>query len=777
MRRLLLFTCILFLTALAATAQTPRAMNYQGLARDQAGELIANKLVALRISIVEGSPQGTTVYTEVHKTTTNAFGSFSLQIGRGAVEKGKFENIAWGSTNQYLRIEFDAAGGTSYKLMGSSELLSVPYAYHAGTAGKLFGTTSGPTGVPSQVWSLFGNSATDPTKAKLGTTDYTDLVMVTNNLERLRITKDGDIAIKTNLNVGNNVDIGNDLTVKKNVYLNTLGGATTNNGPFTVANASATSLTGTLTVDKATDLKNTLNADGATTLGSTLNVTGATALANTLDVTGATNLKNTLGVTGATSLGNTLGVTGATTLGSTLGVTGATTLQSSLAVTGNTNLNSALAVTGATSLNSSLSVTGATTLNNKLDANGRVTINAALTGGDLSPDAYPLRVMGSDQGVLIKVNGESNNSKNYVSFVNGSNVMVGKIEGQTLGELKSAFEYGWKVAMNAADIAFIAAEGIATGVQLDLAEAIVMAVDGIVASGQLAEHIITMEGRAGVTYESGSGDYAEWLKRADLNEQLAFGDIIGVKGGKITRNTETADHFMVVSMSPIVLGNSPAQGQEKSYEKVAFMGQVPVKVAGNVAIGDYIIPSGNNDGIGVAVHPAQMSLENYKKIVGVAWSPAQNTAAFSLVNVAVGINANDMAHRMAQQQDELAQMRGKVNSILAYLGTKDPNFKEALLPAPTEGTAGYNPAASPAEDATATASIKLTAPAAAPRKSYSAATELFESEPQALKASMAKMKEQYEKQGIDTSQYPELHKLLTDEQYFMEKLKKMEGKK
>ncbi len=754
MKRLLLFTCILFLTALAATAQTPRAMNYQGLARDQAGELIANKLVALRISIVEGSPQGTTVYTEVHKTTTNAFGSFSLQIGRGAVERGKFENIAWGSSNQYLRIEFDAAGGTNYKLMGSSELLSVPYAYHAGTATKLFGTTtSGPTGVPSQVWSLFGNSASDPAKARLGTTDYTDLVMVTKNEERLRITKDGDIAIKTNLNVGNNVDIGNNLTVKKNVYLNTLGGATTNNGPFSVANASATSLSGTLTVDKATNLKNTLNADGATTLGSTLNVAGATALANTLNVTGATSLQSTLGVTGAT------------TLGSTLGVNGATTLQSSLAVSGNTTLNSALAVTGAT------------TLNNKLDANGRVTINAALTGGDMAPDAYPLRVMGSDQGVLIKVNGESNNNKNYVSFVNGSNVMVGKIEGQTLGELKNAFDYGWKVAMNAANIAFIVAEGIATAAQVDLAEVTVMAVDGIVATGELAEHIIQMEGRAGVTYESGSGDYAEWLKRADPNEQLAFGDIIGVKGGKITRNTQTADHFMVVSMSPIVLGNSPAQGQEKSYEKVAFMGQVPVKVAGNVAIGDYIIPSGNNDGIGVAVHPTEMSLENYKKIVGVAWSPAQNTAAFSLVNVAVGINANDMAHRMAQQQDELTQMRGKVNSILAYLGTKDPNFKEALLPAPTESTAGYGPAASPAGDATATASIQLTEPAATPRKNYSAATELFESQPEALKASMAKMKEQYEKQGIDTRQYPELHKLLTDEQYFMETLKKMEGKK
>jgi len=751
-------------------AQAPRAMNYQGLARDQAGELIANKAVALRISIVEGGPQGTTVYTEVHKTITNAFGSFSLQIGRGTVERGKFESIAWGSSNQYLRIEFDAAGGTNYKLMGSSELLSVPYAYHAGTATKLFGTTdpkttASPTGVPGQVWSLFGNSATDPAKDRLGTTDYTDLVLVTKNEERLRITKDGDIAIKTNLNVGNNVDIGNDLTVKKNVYLNTLGGATTNNGPFSVANASPASLSGTLAVNGATDLKNTLNADGATTLGSTLGVTGATSLGNTL------------GVNGATSLGSTLGVTGATNLGSTLGVNGATTLRSSLVVSGITNLNSAVAVTGNTSLYNALSVTGATTLNNTLDANGRVTINTALTGGDMNPDAYPLRITGSDQGILIKVNGESNNDKNYVSFVNGNNVMVGKIEGQTLSELKNSLEYGWHIAMEAANTAFIIAEGVATAAQVDIAEAVVMAVEGVVGGIEMTKYIAEMETKAGVTYESGSGDYAEWLKRSNPGEKLMFGDIIGVKGGKITKNTTTADHFMVVSMSPIVLGNTPAPGEEQLYEKVAFMGQVPVKVVGNVSIGDYIIPTGNNDGMGVAVHPADMALENYNKIVGVAWSAAQNKAGFSLVNVAVGINANDMAHRLAQQQDELAQMRGKVNRILAYLGSKDQNFKEALLPAPATGTAGNGPAGSPTADATASIG-GLTEPAATtPRKNYTAAAELFESEPETLKASMAKMKEQYEKKGIDTRQYPELHKLLTDEKYFMETFKKLEGKK
>ncbi|MBF9252717.1 hypothetical protein I2I11_05410 [Pontibacter sp. 172403-2] len=787
MKKLLLLGCAFLLTIAVTMAQAPQAMNYQGIARDQAGNLIANKAISLRISIVEGGAEGQTVYTEVHRTTTSAFGSFSLQIGRGTVEKGKFESIAWGSSNQYLRIELDAGGGTNYKLMGSSELLSVPYAYHAGTASKLLNGLSASDskhisakpGIPAQVWSLFGNSETDPAEDRLGTTDYVDLILITNNEERLKITKDGDINIKTNLNVGNNADIGNDLTVRKNVYLNTVGGETTNNGPFTVARASATYLTGTLTVDKATDLNSTLNADGATTLGNTLNVAGATALANTLTVDNATNLKSTLGVTGSTSLGSTLGVTGATTLGSTLGVNGATTLRSSLGVSGVTNLGSSLGVTGATSLNNTLSVGGATTLNNTLSANGMVTVNASLSGGDMSPGAYPLRVMGSDQGIFIKVNGESNNDKNYISFVNGNNVLVGKIEGQTLSELKNGVDYGWQIAMNAANIAFIAAEGIATAAQLDAAEAVVMAVDGIVATGEMAKHIIEMENQAGVTYESGSGDYAEWLRRADQNEKLTFGDIIGVTGGKITRNTSAADHFMVVSMSPIVLGNSPKAGEEESYEKVAFMGQVPVKVVGNVSVGDYIVPSGNNDGFGVAIHPADMILENYKKIVGVAWSAAKSNESFSLVNVAVGINANDMAQKLVQQQAELEHMRGKVNSILTYLNTKDENFKETLLPAPAESGSSHNSAALAAApaDAASQTNTMLTAPTPSTAKNYKAAAEMFEGEAGVLTASMAKMRAQYEERGIDITQYPELNKLLTDEKYFLETLKKLEGKK
>jgi hypothetical protein len=476
----------------APTSATPLAMNYQGIAREADGKPLQNKTVSLRISVLAGGADGPVAYAETHKVTTTEQGSFSLAIGRGKTAQGAFSTIAWGSSNHFLRIEMDPAGGTNFKAMGTSELLSVPYALFAGTASKVQSgasggaeTTNGATpGVPGQVWSLFGNSRVNPLTDRLGTTDAADLVLITNNLDRLTITRHGNVAIR------NDLGVGNDLTVNRNVYLNTTSGATVNNGPLTVANASPTALSGTLNVTGATNLASTLNTEGATTLRSTLGVTGATNLLSTLNtegattlrstlgVTGATNLLNTLntegattlrstlGVTGATSLQNTLGVSGPTTLGSTLGVAGATslastlntmgatTLRSSLGVDGPTNLGntlntvgattlrSTLGVTGASTLGSTLTVAGATTLNNSLAANGQVTIRTNLGANQGSYAAYPLRVEGSGQGLAIKLNaGTPNNDNNFITFFNSSGSAVGRIEGETSGEATSTPEF------------------------------------------------------------------------------------------------------------------------------------------------------------------------------------------------------------------------------------------------------------------------------------------------------------------------------------------------
>ncbi len=308
---LLIFSCAL--VHFAQAQQVPQGMKYQAVARSLMGEVLANQPVTLKISLnskLIGSTR--THYSETHTVTTNALGLFDLTIGAGKVGTGTFKNVPWSTEEVWMEIAIQDGGKSGFSTVSSSRLLAVPYAFHAMTANELAGNpkaraaAGGPdNGVPSNVWSTFGNTKTNPTTDRMGTMDYVDLIFVTNKEERLRITKDGDINIKTNLNVGNDVVIGNDLTVKQDVFLNTGGGATINNGSLTVANGKPTLLTGTLNVNGATDLDNTLNVDGATALKNTLSVDGATDLNNTLNVDGNTTLNGLTNSTNTTQSTNT----------------------------------------------------------------------------------------------------------------------------------------------------------------------------------------------------------------------------------------------------------------------------------------------------------------------------------------------------------------------------------------------------------------------------------------------------------------------------------------
>lgn len=156
---------------------------------------------------------------------------------------------------------------------------------------------------------------------------------------------------------------------------------------------------------------------------------------------------------------------------------------------------------------------------------------------------------------------------------------------------------------------------------------------------------------------------------------------------------------MVISTAPIVLGNMKSAAEQPKYEKVAFMGQVPVKVMGNVKLGDYILPSGGSNGLGVAVSPSAMTASDYKKVVGVAWSSSTNPTV-STINVAVGLNANSLstiveqqARKIQEQEQELAAVKASVNSTNSLLAKLVPGFAEAAgLPAPTMGAIQSAPA-------------------------------------------------------------------------------------
>jgi hypothetical protein len=144
MKRLLTTLATLLMT-ISLVAQAPQSFKYQTVVRYNTGEIMSNKSVSFRISMHEGSATGTIVYQETHATTTNPFGLANLKIGSGEIVSGTFSSINWASGSKYLEIEMDPSGGNSYVSMGTTQLLSVPYA--------LFSETSGGDGD----WTVSGN--------------------------------------------------------------------------------------------------------------------------------------------------------------------------------------------------------------------------------------------------------------------------------------------------------------------------------------------------------------------------------------------------------------------------------------------------------------------------------------------------------------------------------------------------------------------------------------------------------------------------------------------
>jgi hypothetical protein len=89
----------------------------------------------MEINIRQGSLAGSVVYTETSTPTTNANGLVSIEIGSGA----GFANINWGVGTYFIETKTDPIGGTNYSIVGTSQLLSVPYALNSKTSDSLVG--------------------------------------------------------------------------------------------------------------------------------------------------------------------------------------------------------------------------------------------------------------------------------------------------------------------------------------------------------------------------------------------------------------------------------------------------------------------------------------------------------------------------------------------------------------------------------------------------------------------------------------------------------------
>jgi hypothetical protein len=785
MKKLSLIFLFIITTVACSLAQNSfHGMKYQAVARDMKGEILANSKIELRISLHSTSSLNIdTHYSEIHSITTSELGLFSIAVGDGTKESGNFESIPWSTLNIWMEISIKSKGETKFTSISNSQLLAVPYAFHAITASKLsdsgakIDAVNAPTpGVPANVWSLQGNITSNALTDRLGTTDYVDLVVITNNLERLRILANGNITMKRSLAIGANI------TVDSSAYFNKASGQTINYGPFTVERLSPTLLSGTLTVDRATDLNTSLNVDGPTDLNSRLFVNNAspTKLTGTLRVDGisdfnaAFNVNNAsptvltglltvnknalfnqqvlldnaalqststttggLVVSGGFGLGGNLNVGGISKFGGPVAFAAAVNITDetestnittgALIVSGGMGLAKRLNVGGGVSFSSTLGVTGITNLNNTTQSTANSNGALIVSGGvgilrNLNVGGTFTVSTGADyvatftnttnaNGISIQVaNGTlgPNNSNNYITFRNSSGGVVGRIEGETLDELHNSDDYKfdkrglvYDVASGALDaglatfnladrilfqieadasvnvcagVGVVACPPIASFVAGSIAEVALAVVEEAlviaevaVASVNLVEWTNNKDNSIGVTYQSGSGDYAEYLMKQSASEKINASDIVGVKGGKISKNVEGAEKLMVVSFKPIVLGNTPNDAALPNYEKVAFMGQVPVRVFGKVNLGDYIIPNGANNGVGVAVSPEKIKHSDVKNIVGIAWSVAENPLAISTVNVAIGLNVNDNQKLVENQQAEINELKSEIAKINAKL--------------------------------------------------------------------------------------------------------------
>ena len=128
-----LYTVLALVITLITNAQAPQGFNYQATVRNSAGSLIVNQNVNFKFNIMFNSQTSVPVFSETHMIPTDDVGQVNLVIGQGTASIGSFSSINWGTGNYFLGIELNT--GSGYVAMGTTQLLSVPYALYANSSG------------------------------------------------------------------------------------------------------------------------------------------------------------------------------------------------------------------------------------------------------------------------------------------------------------------------------------------------------------------------------------------------------------------------------------------------------------------------------------------------------------------------------------------------------------------------------------------------------------------------------------------------------------------
>ena len=145
-------------------AQPPQRMTYQAIIRNSNNELVANQQIGIRVSILQDNINGGAVFMEKHTVTTNAYGLATIQIGAGTpLLVNTLAGIEWGKHNFFVKTEVDITGGTNYTIVGTQQLLTVPYSFYSESAHK----------VDTALYAAAAGSATTSITASFANTAHT----------------------------------------------------------------------------------------------------------------------------------------------------------------------------------------------------------------------------------------------------------------------------------------------------------------------------------------------------------------------------------------------------------------------------------------------------------------------------------------------------------------------------------------------------------------------------------------------------------------------------
>jgi len=202
MKRLIHSLGLFLICIIYAYGQVPQGFNYQAILRDGSGNILADQSIAVIVTILQGSANGTEVFTETHSSSTNSFGLITLEIG--SVNTTDFESINWAIGPYFIKINVN---GTEFS---TTQLLSVPYALHSKKAENVFtGDYNDLSNTPTNVSALTNDAGyitsfteTDPlfTESEAANITTNDIT----NLSNLSGTNTGDqdlslLALKSNV--------------------------------------------------------------------------------------------------------------------------------------------------------------------------------------------------------------------------------------------------------------------------------------------------------------------------------------------------------------------------------------------------------------------------------------------------------------------------------------------------------------------------------------------------------------------------------------------------